>query len=65
MSTEKKPKIPVVLYVIVPISLYFIYQSYSRLSVNDYFSGIFFSVVAVVLLGASYVAFKQHKDSLK
>ena len=64
-NTKIKSKIPPALYVIIPVCIYFMYNSYNRFMHSDYFSSAFFLAVAIALLVASYVVFKQHKDSLK
>ena len=59
--SKENTKIPPAIYVMIPVSLYFFYQGYSRLSINDYFTGGFFLVAATVLLVSTYSVYKQHK----
>ena len=57
---NKKP--PLMLIVVGLISAYFLYQAYSRFSVNEYLSAGFFCLVSLVLLGSAYFNYKNTEE---
>ena len=60
-TLDKKGKIPPIVYVMIPVSLYFFYQAYSLLSISNYFTGGFFLVVGIILAISTYTVYKEHK----